>query len=639
MRYNSKLILALSITLPSTLAAVNGSCTGRNGVCLSTAKCNENGGQIFTGKCPNDPTNIKCCDNIPCSSGGKSGICMNTSQCTDGEIVSNLCPGGKNFKCCIPKKETCNYDGESGICVKGNDCKTGNTVSGICKGSNEICCLPKPVEPKCSYQGLEGVCRSVDKCNGFNVSGLCPGGNDIKCCLPRNPCEDNGVKGQCIPTDQCGTGNIVAGKCPGGKDIKCCLPKPLEPKCSYDGLDGVCKSASQCNGFSLSGLCQGGGDIQCCLPKYSCEKNGKTGQCLPTKQCGTGNIATGLCPGGKDIRCCLPQEQNAIKCTADDGTVGTCMNVNNCSTGNIVSGKCPGNADIKCCLPKPVEPKCSYEGINGSCKDVKDCTNGFNVSGLCPGGSNIKCCLPKYTCESGGLKGKCLPVDQCGTGNLVSNKCPGGKDIKCCLSSTPPPPGPKPDNSSLAAAAVSFAWETKEMGENNEGTELYRAVKDAVYPGDWIYQSCDRGVATAVAWSGADDNFPVGDTATQDSYLQRSSNNNKLWMFVGKYDQHYTELKPGDILVTTAKRRSEARGKTMNHGHIVMYVGKEEVQKKYPNSDAEFVSASYEDRSPGCGDHPKDYIGDGYYLYRYIGNYSGSKKYAYTGTASGISLK
>ena len=62
----------------------------------------------------------------------------------------------------------------------------------------------------------------------------------------------------------------------------------------------------------------------------------------------------------------------------------------------------------------------------------------------------------------------------------------------------------EPNNGTLADAAVAYAWETKEMGNGNDGTQLYRAVKDAVAPNDtWIYQSCDRGVATAVRWSGA----------------------------------------------------------------------------------------------------------------------------------------
>jgi len=183
------------------------------------------------------------------------------------------------------------------------------------------------------------------------------------------------------------------------------------------------------------------------------------------------------------------------------------------------------------------------------------------------------------------------------------------------------------DHSTLAAAAVAYAWGTISEGKSNDGTQLYRAVKDAIFPGDIYYQSCDRGVATAVRWSGADDSFPVGNTGTQDNYLKNSN----LWTFIGNYDQSYNELKPGDIVITIPERRGTT------HGHIVLYVGNAEIRKKYPNSNAEFVSASLGERSPGCGDNKNAYIGGGYHIYRYNGNYSGNDKNAYTGCASGTS--
>jgi len=102
MRFNPKLILSLLVTVPSTMAAVNGSCTGRNGICIATNTCTKYGGQSFVGKCPKDPNNIKCCDNIPCKANGVTGSCMFENQCS-GQTVAGLCPGGNNFKCCIPK--------------------------------------------------------------------------------------------------------------------------------------------------------------------------------------------------------------------------------------------------------------------------------------------------------------------------------------------------------------------------------------------------------------------------------------------------------------------------------------------------------------------------------------------------------
>ena len=187
-----------------------------------------------------------------------------------------------------------------------------------------------------------------------------------------------------------------------------------------------------------------------------------------------------------------------------------------------------------------------------------------------------------------------------------------------------------PDNSTLAAAAVAYAWETEAMGNGNNGTQLYQAVHDAMFPGDPWYQSCDRGVATAVVWSGADDNFPVGATGQQDAYLASAAGNG-LWELVGDYDSVMDQLQPGDICITTAERRGTT------HGHIIMFVGNEEIQKKYPGAEGEFVSASYETRSPGCGSQRSYYKGDGYLVYRYVGDYSGTKKNLYSGSASGTS--
>ncbi|OUM63233.1 hypothetical protein PIROE2DRAFT_43529, partial [Piromyces sp. E2] len=99
MILNTKLILSLVMTLPITFAATNGKCTGRSGICISTDNCSKAGGTSFNNKCPNDPANIKCCDNIPCQSEGQTGQCMFSSECS-GTPVPNLCPGGADFKCC-----------------------------------------------------------------------------------------------------------------------------------------------------------------------------------------------------------------------------------------------------------------------------------------------------------------------------------------------------------------------------------------------------------------------------------------------------------------------------------------------------------------------------------------------------------
>ncbi|MDQ9831371.1 hypothetical protein RFX70_21560, partial [Acinetobacter baumannii] len=40
------------------------------------------------------------------------------------------------------------------------------------------------------------------------------------------------------------------------------------------------------------------------------------------------------------------------------------------------------------------------------------------------------------------------------------------------------------DNSSIANAAVSFAYETTDEGRGNNGTELFQRVHDYIWPGE-----------------------------------------------------------------------------------------------------------------------------------------------------------
>ena len=60
MHFNIKLILTLLLTISKIFAAINDKCTGRNGICLQTDTCSQYGGQIFTGKCPDDPSDVRC---------------------------------------------------------------------------------------------------------------------------------------------------------------------------------------------------------------------------------------------------------------------------------------------------------------------------------------------------------------------------------------------------------------------------------------------------------------------------------------------------------------------------------------------------------------------------------------------------
>ena len=189
------------------------------------------------------------------------------------------------------------------------------------------------------------------------------------------------------------------------------------------------------------------------------------------------------------------------------------------------------------------------------------------------------------------------------------------------------------DNSDLARAAVSYAYETKAQGKGNNGTELYQFVHDKLWGSGDIYMSCDRGVATAVRWSGYDDNFPNGNTDTQDIYLHTNSDK---WQFVGAFgtEVSFDELQPGDILITTAARKGSA------HGHIVLYVSNEVVKEKYPSSTFCFVSASFEERSPGCevdvSSKGSQFLNQGYHVYR---NIKKSEPSQYTDIAKGMNLK
>ena len=119
MHFDSKLVLILLAIISTTFAKLNGQCSGRSGICIKTGTCSNYGGESFSGKCPSDPNDVKCCDNIPwptptptptpgkddtyngpCSGGG--GACINTNVVScDTNTVSGKCQGPSNVKCCV----------------------------------------------------------------------------------------------------------------------------------------------------------------------------------------------------------------------------------------------------------------------------------------------------------------------------------------------------------------------------------------------------------------------------------------------------------------------------------------------------------------------------------------------------------
>ena len=137
--------------------------------------------------------------------------------------------------------------------------------------------------------------------------------------------------------------------------------------------------------------------------------------------------------------------------------------------------------------------------------------------------------------------------------------------------------------------------------------------------------SCDRGVATAVRWSGSDDDYPAGDTTQQGQYLSTSP---KWERVIDHYaDSDYSKLKPGDIFVTKT------------NGHTFMFTGVEATMEMHPKAveGSDNVSASFGERSPGIsvmGDYAKQDTRP-YDVYRLVKS-DNSDKYTNLGTIDGV---
>ena len=183
------------------------------------------------------------------------------------------------------------------------------------------------------------------------------------------------------------------------------------------------------------------------------------------------------------------------------------------------------------------------------------------------------------------------------------------------------------DNSSLANAAVSFAWPTRTQSYNN-GTNLYQLVHDGIWSWDYTYKACDRCVAMAVLWSGTDDSYPLG-TAQQLSYILSSSK----WELVGMSNSlSMGDLQPGDIFLL--------------NGHTFVYVGEAAIQAAYAGeaeAGSDSVSASLNSRSAACdhstggmitGNGGMDWEGRGaYYVFR-CSNPDNSDTYRHIGAGA-----
>lgn len=107
MRITTLVIAVLAvITIPSTLAALNGSCTAGNhgkGVCLKTSACRDTAkgsGKIYAGYCPNDPNDVMCCIFTVTLGLFQSGRCLNKADCK-GTLKAGYCPGNENVMLCL----------------------------------------------------------------------------------------------------------------------------------------------------------------------------------------------------------------------------------------------------------------------------------------------------------------------------------------------------------------------------------------------------------------------------------------------------------------------------------------------------------------------------------------------------------
>lgn len=117
------------------------------------------------------------------------------------------------------------------------------------------------------------------------------------------------------------------------------------------------------------------------------------------------------------------------------------------------------------------------------------------------------------------------------------------------------------DNSSAAAAAVTFAWGPGEE-THNLGTDCWQHIHTAII-GDSYKRSCDRTVAGAIKWSGTDSDYRNGAVAHQYDYLLASPR----WQ---RIDWHgdTTLLMPGDVLI-------------LDNKHTAMYVGTELIRARF----------------------------------------------------------
>ncbi|KAF9921397.1 hypothetical protein FBU30_008617 [Linnemannia zychae] len=73
------------------------------GLCVPTRTCTADGGSYYSGWCPNDPPDVKCCLYGDCHVPGVGdGFCAPTSMCLgNGKSYPGYCGGPREVQCCI----------------------------------------------------------------------------------------------------------------------------------------------------------------------------------------------------------------------------------------------------------------------------------------------------------------------------------------------------------------------------------------------------------------------------------------------------------------------------------------------------------------------------------------------------------
>lgn len=155
------------------------------------------------------------------------------------------------------------------------------------------------------------------------------------------------------------------------------------------------------------------------------------------------------------------------------------------------------------------------------------------------------------------------------------------------------------DNSSIANAALSFAYATHEEATNNKGTKLYQTVYNNIMHDRTYYMSCDRVVILAGCWSGADDRLNgYGGCDPLYAYFT-STEGQTIWTKVGVLGSGMTlaDCLPGDVILITSTQRGKA------HGHTMIYTGEDMILSMFGNAvkpGSNVVEASFKQQSAHC---------------------------------------